>query len=523
MWIREASDVTERNQELALKTTFLITKHLGPSCIELLKPGENATVLASTGVRKKTIKYRVRIGETHSCTCKAFVSKPSSGLCLHICWALLKYLKLTIFDARSWQNGLPYRDIEALLSEKDAKPDAKAQDKIENSEGEHAGDSATAGREITVDDVCPICQESLLASHRLACHCGECKQNMHVHCMKVWCDHQTSTSDDSIPCPMCRGHFSTVQAFRKLVHAGVTANSSTSTKPSKKLLHDQECDNCNTNPIQGRLYKCNSCPIFLCAACFTNGCHPQDGDDFMFKIYKNGAFRTARKRFKRRAAPHIDETTVDRETLLQLDEPELQRAYDIPSDPLSMPLPSHIVNLIPSFRIKKPSHKLLKTQCILCLKQYQMDTFVRKLACGHYFHRNCVDGFLLEDYQTCPVCGNKAYRESVHKKRVQRPLSGCAGDASSGIGAGRAADMRLALPARPVSNLELSGQGFLPSATNRQNLPPLSRNSTTDKVQNQTGRVYHGALPKRTRNIPVRAQGRTVSELTLDIRGFNLD
>merc|ERR1711976_657201 len=100
-----------------------------------------------------------------------------------------------------------------------------------------------------------------------------------------------------------------------------------------------------------------------------------------------------------------------------LDEPDLQRAFDIPADPSSMPLPQHVVNMIPSLRLKI-THKLIKSKasCLLCLKKYQVDDYIRKLACGHYFHRHCVDGFLLEDYQTCPVCGNEAVRQPKNQR-----------------------------------------------------------------------------------------------------------
>jgi len=210
MWIREANSTTEENQQTALNTTFIITRNLGPMSIEILKPGEN-----SRPENKKTVKYRVRIGETHSCTCKN--SKTVNSLCIHVCWTLLKYLKLTVLDARSWQTGLPFRDIEALLSEKDAKPEPKAREAVDPNE---TATQNSEGRDITIDDVCPICQETLLSAQKPVCHCNSCLQNVHIHCMKIWCDHQPSTSagEDYLNCPMCRCSFSTSQDFRKLVH-----------------------------------------------------------------------------------------------------------------------------------------------------------------------------------------------------------------------------------------------------------------------------------------------------------------
>lgn len=413
MWIREPNSTTEENQQTALNTTFIITKTLGPSSIEILKPGEN-----SRPENKKTVKYRVRIGETHSCTCKTSKYPPNKSLCIHVCWTLLKYLKLTVLDARSWQTGLPFRDIEALLSEKDAKPEPKS-NHAEESTNEATNQNSSEGRDITIDDVCPICQETLLSAQKPVCHCNSCLQNVHIHCMKIWCDHQpqVSAGEDYLNCPMCRCSFSSTQDFRKLVHQDAvfsrTYSNNKNKQVSKRSKHDQTCENCDITPITGRLYNCLNCSeLYLCAACFTNGCHSQDGDDFRFKTSKTSQFKTARKRFKKKEMPQIDENTTDRELLLQLDEPDLQKAFDIPAGTTDG-LPAHIVNLIPSSRLRKNTHKLItgKSQCLLCLRKYQVEDYVRKLACGHFFHRQCVDGFLLEDYQTCPVCGNEAVRQ----------------------------------------------------------------------------------------------------------------
>ena len=368
MYLRDPPEKTETNQQAALNTTFIITKVLGPSFIEILKPGENSTTT-------KTLKYRVKIGEKHSCTCKNGKLE-KNVLCIHICWTLLKYLKLTVLDSRSWQVGLPFRDLEQLIHEKDSKPEPKNVDQSDNPEVEEN----SQGREITIDDVCPICQETLLSAQKPVCHCQSCLQNVHIHCIKIWIDHQPSTSEDFINCPMCRCSFSTIKDFRRLQHQNSLQK--TDSKVSKRFKHDISCKNCDIFPIIGRLYKCEKCEdrnsdIHLCAACFTNGCH-DSCDEFKFKTSKTSQWKIARKRFKKKILPEIDGNSenLDREALLMLDEPDLQRAFDIPADPSSMPLPQHVVNMIPSLRLKI-THKLIKSKasCLLCLKKYQVDDY----------------------------------------------------------------------------------------------------------------------------------------------------
>ena len=56
MWLRIADPKTERNQENALNTTYLITKRLGPMSFEIIKPGENSETSS-----KKLLKHRIKI------------------------------------------------------------------------------------------------------------------------------------------------------------------------------------------------------------------------------------------------------------------------------------------------------------------------------------------------------------------------------------------------------------------------------------------------------------------------------
>jgi len=81
-------------------------------------------------------------------------------------------------DAVSWQLGLVEREINELLQQGSTtqqpqhpacrQPTASA-DAVNNSSGSAAG--TVPQREISEDDICPICQEELLANHQPVTFC----------------------------------------------------------------------------------------------------------------------------------------------------------------------------------------------------------------------------------------------------------------------------------------------------------------------------------------------------------------
>ena len=42
-------------------------------------------------------------------------------------------------------------------------------------------------------------------------------------------------------------------------------------------------------------------------------------------------------------------------------------------------------------------------QCIICLEEYKVGLYKRKLMCGHIFHKKCVDRWFKKD-ERCPIC-----------------------------------------------------------------------------------------------------------------------
>ena len=42
--------------------------------------------------------------------------------------------------------------------------------------------------------------------------------------------------------------------------------------------------------------------------------------------------------------------------------------------------------------------------CTICLDKFGPTAEIRQLPCGHFFHKDCVDTWLLQNALTCPLC-----------------------------------------------------------------------------------------------------------------------
>uniref|UniRef100_A0A1I8JEG6 ZZ-type domain-containing protein n=1 Tax=Macrostomum lignano TaxID=282301 RepID=A0A1I8JEG6_9PLAT len=191
---------------------------LGATIFILREIGPTGFLLQEDGSPKH---IKVLIGDPHHCSCSEF--RRDRDLCRHICWLLLR-------------------------------------------------------RPISEEDVCPICQEELLASRLPVTYCRlTCGNSIHMRCMHVWTTHQKkqqqggAAANVNIACPMCRGDFAPYALLMQEL------GNASAAKQAVVTAHKIACSGCGEAAVLGKLYRCSVCRDFhMCQRCFNSPqVHPQ--------------------------------------------------------------------------------------------------------------------------------------------------------------------------------------------------------------------------------------------------------
>ena len=54
------------------------------------------------------------------------------------------------------------------------------------------------------------------------------------------------------------------------------------------------------------------------------------------------------------------------------------------------------------------NHKCIFSEnCPICFTSFTKDDNIRNLVCNHIFHKECIDKWLVDFENTCPVCKKK--------------------------------------------------------------------------------------------------------------------
>ncbi|VDM31898.1 unnamed protein product [Hydatigera taeniaeformis] len=372
-------------------------------------------------------KFKVFIGERHTCSCKLFAKK--NDLCKHICWILLRKFRLDKHDPLSWQSGLCEREISIILERQDTETSKKAHTYLRTGL-ESSFDSQIRQRDIEANDICPICQDEFLRRQRFPvtyCRKG-CGNNVHIKCMKMWKDHQIQERNlnrsDSVSCPMCRGEFSKLEDL--LLEIKLCENYFAKTSKdawntdwsSERIIRDFElfeehnavCADCQCSPIVGRLYCAGDDEIFsitdktnvlLCSKCFeqrTRACVAEKSR-FYWREFDLGSA----------AACGCVLIYCKTEVICCL---RSLSASEVLKKPLCRKELCQIAKwVVKVARISLPKRRALRgtkefgaarglltpgRQCRICLMHFREGDEVRKLCgCNHVFHTRCVDQWLL--------------------------------------------------------------------------------------------------------------------------------
>lgn len=210
-------------------------------------------------------KFKVSIGSPHSCNCQEF----SSGLCHHLLFIYLKIFHLPIDSALVFQPCWTESEIDDVITKRFLKKEEekrkRAQKKQLSNEGSATSNHDAEAKEslneaeieggisptevkrrvIEEDDVCAICQDELLSMPQLAnakalafCRFG-CGGAVHIRCMRIWAEHQISTSKPSVTCPMCRSDWIAVSNVKCATDNSSQMNQLLNTlKLQEKEFHD---------------------------------------------------------------------------------------------------------------------------------------------------------------------------------------------------------------------------------------------------------------------------------------------
>ncbi|WOK95430.1 putative E3 ubiquitin-protein ligase XERICO [Canna indica] len=71
---------------------------------------------------------------------------------------------------------------------------------------------------------------------------------------------------------------------------------------------------------------------------------------------------------------------------------------------LLRPHPPSEPSLVDRFRSRFDAVARSSTDCRICLVQFELGSVVNRLACGHLFHRSCLETWVDYMRATCPLC-----------------------------------------------------------------------------------------------------------------------
>ncbi|XP_074159011.1 E3 ubiquitin-protein ligase ZSWIM2 isoform X1 [Sminthopsis crassicaudata] len=397
---RCVSDCLKKHQDQALNSHMYLLRETGPTGFLISENEPDGS------------NYRVFLGDPHTCSCSTFLK--GNDLCKHICWILLKKFKLPRNHEYAFQLGLVEREINELLEGLH-----RVQDPRPAKEPHVEKDGHLKQKEICSEDICSICQEELLEKKLPVTYCRYgCGNSVHIKCMKIWADHQDKSSKNSVvKCPLCREEFAPL----KLILDEFKNSNRLVTAAEKEKLDKHlgiPCNNCRQFPIEGTCYKCTECTEYhLCHECFVNCFHPPH--IFIFRQKRNQRWKSLENN------PEIcpAEKIIKNAEFINQSEEEMTHL-----EKSSSCTPKHVVTSLPLILITKYSKLLAPgNQCRLCLKPFCLGQHTRLLSCKHKFHRKCIDDWLLNISNSCPIDGHTVYNPLIWKNplingHIQKPL-----------------------------------------------------------------------------------------------------
>eukprot|EP01136_Pigoraptor_vietnamica_P039799 Opistho-1_new@10981 len=380
-WRRTCPEVVSARMETALAAQLYLVHETGPTGF-VLRDEDGA-------------KFKVFLGDPHSCTCGGFMR--DRELCVHILWVTLKRFRVPKENPIAFQQSLVEREIGEVLRGRHARQPQQDKPKSGRPASKERGE--VDKREVTAEDVCPICQDELLGSSEPTVHCRfGCGNSAHVKCMKVWAEHQRSTGESTIRCPLCREDFGPFEDLQREYRN----SSKRKTRAERDDLHlGVACMGCRACPIAGRCFRCCVCVEFhLCTTCYEerylHSQHPFESRQGPADRWRAAATRAPPQPVLPDAVirdlQHRELSDEDYAALLQLDAP----ASAVVRVPRAV---------IESFPCREAVQSDCLSDCHVCMNAIRVGQSIRRLPCGHWYHRVCIDNWLSSRRHTCPIDG----------------------------------------------------------------------------------------------------------------------
>ncbi|XP_036395914.1 E3 ubiquitin-protein ligase ZSWIM2 [Megalops cyprinoides] len=366
LWRNTASDVVSRHQDQALSTTIFILKEYGPTGFLLKEEGESKS-------------FKACLGNPHTCTCPTYVKE--RDLCKHICWVLIRKFRLPRDHEYCFQLGLADGQINEMVRGRHRPKTPRPADTPTPPAAEE--DGGVRQKEVEEGDVCPICQEDLMAKRLPVSYCRYgCGNNVHISCMKIWADHQSrADADCMVKCPLCREVYAPMKVLLEQVKNAASLLTTAERERSDKHL-GIPCNSCKVCPITGKCFRCTVCSHYhLCEDCFNKHGHAQH--PLVFRLVSDlPVMQIVRHN-------HVVEFEG---------------------------VPAQIVKGLLAVEVRQGS-KLLSPgqQCRLCLKSFHPGQHVKHLPCHHKFHADCADT-QLQQSNSCPLDGHIIYNPLTWKR-----------------------------------------------------------------------------------------------------------
>eukprot|EP01051_Picozoa_sp_SAG22_P014515 SAG22_NODE_1771_length_3616_cov_7.362834_2_plen_727_part_01 len=392
------------------------------------EPGPTSFVLRG---EESSRKYRVSVGEQHSCNCGT-----PNELCEHVLFVLVRVFRMQIANPLVWQLGLTEREITELLRGRPAAMLTRPPPRQSAAQAAAVPEEGVPRKEMDDDELCPICYDTMSLEQDVTFCKRSCGKNVHTKCMKMWADNRISNGD-GVTCPMCRSDWGVPDWLGRPrnerrhnalpVHTGVT------------------CAGCRVANFAGARYKCMICNNYdLCARCFEGG----DSHNHHPFICREGIDTPWVPADRTSSSPRGSGGGGDgggAETAAGGSPDEADENLGMASGGPA-PLAVSLVTKLP-VRTASGADGGEPGQCELCSSGYRPLAVLRYLPCGCSFHQRCVDRHLTEHTACCPAsgCGEPVTAEAVdrqlaaiaaERRRQAHAASGSRGGARRTGGAG---------------------------------------------------------------------------------------